>query len=750
MRFKSLQARLVTIFGLCLLLAVIGMVGYGVFSTRSTEQYVTRSTTETATVAAQGQLLEKARAMSFEIGAELEAALGSARTLANVLSGVKDYTVNLSLDRERINAILRMALERNSAFAGIYTAWEPNALDDLDEVYADMEGHDASGRFIPYWYRDAEGAIHLEPLTGYENTELYDNGVRYGEYYLRPREQQQEAVIDPYLSTLHGESTWLTSLVTPIVVDDVFYGITGVNLRLESIQALVDLANETFYAGAGQILILSHNALVVAASGTPEYVGNSLQELMPDDWEQDAELIRSGQEDIAMKETSIEILMPLHIGKTETPWSVVVEVPTEAVLTGVQELAQGVRARGTRDIAWQIGVGLVIALAAFGLILVLSKSIVTPIKQAIEFARTVAQGDLTATIAIRRTDEVGLLADALRDMIRKLIDVTSSVKNTGSTVAKGSQGMSVSVAQMSSGASQQAASTEEASVSMEEMATNIRQNTDNALETKKIAVKAAEDAQTSSEAVAEAVTAMQKIAEKIAIIKEITGQTRMLSLNATIEAARSQEHGKGFAVVAAEVRALAERSQTAATEITGLVSSSVMVAEKAGQMLIKLVPDIQKTAELVQEISAASREQSTGAAQINRAIQQLNSVTQQNAVTSENLSSTADNLASQAERLLEAVDFFALPEKTSEDESEEDMKDVLKMLHTVPHDKRQHLLTILSKMATIPEDRKDEQNSQPPGSTEKPEQLSNAGRKLDIKEDETGQGDKLDLDFERH
>jgi methyl-accepting chemotaxis protein len=192
------------------------------------------------------------------------------------------------------------------------------------------------------------------------------------------------------------------------------------------------------------------------------------------------------------------------------------------------------------------------------------------------------------------------------------------------------------------------------------MAANIRQNADNALQTEKIAIKAAEDAQASGEAVAEAVAAMQQIARKIAVIEDITRQTRMLSLNATIEAARAQEYGRGFAVVASEVRALAERSQQAATEITTLSTSGVTVAEKAGDMLACLVPDIQKTAELVQEISAASREQTSGTNQINRAIQQLDQVTQQNSATSEELSATAEELSSQAEHLRETMAFFSI------------------------------------------------------------------------------------------
>jgi len=195
---------------------------------------------------------------------------------------------------------------------------------------------------------------------------------------------------------------------------------------------------------------------------------------------------------------------------------------------------------------------------------------------------------------------------------------------------------------------------------MEQMAANIKQNADNALQTEKIALKSAEDAKEGGEAVAQTVSAMKQIAEKISIIEEIARQTDLLALNAAIEAARAGEHGKGFAVVASEVRKLAERSQTSAAEISSLSGSSVEVAEKAGNMLVKIVPDIQKTAELVQEISAASNEQNAGADQINKALQQLDQVIQQNSSASEEMASTSEELSGQAEQLQTTINFFKI------------------------------------------------------------------------------------------
>ncbi|WP_460594921.1 methyl-accepting chemotaxis protein [Geomonas sp. Red276] len=275
-------------------------------------------------------------------------------------------------------------------------------------------------------------------------------------------------------------------------------------------------------------------------------------------------------------------------------------------------------------------------------------------------AKEIASGNLL--VEIKERSEKDELMRALGAMVTQLSNVVAEVKAAADNVAAGAMEMSSGSENMSQGATEQAAAAEEASSSMEQMSSNIRQNADNALQTEKIAVKSAQDALEGGKAVAQTVTAMREIAGKINIIEEIARQTNMLALNAAIEAARAGEHGKGFAVVASEVRKLAERSQAAAGEISKLSVSSVDVAEQAGTMLTQIVPDIQKTAELVQEISAASREQDTGAGQINRAIQQLDQVIQQNAGAAEEMSSTAEELSSQAEQLQSTISFFKVRE----------------------------------------------------------------------------------------
>jgi methyl-accepting chemotaxis protein len=289
---------------------------------------------------------------------------------------------------------------------------------------------------------------------------------------------------------------------------------------------------------------------------------------------------------------------------------------------------------------------------------VITRLITQPLVRAMEFVRKTAQGDLRDTLPVTSEDEIGQMTTSLNEMVASLRAVVTEVTSAADNVASGSEEMSATSQQLSEGASEQSAAAEESTSAMEQMTSSIQQNADNAKQTDKIAGKVAEDAKVSGDAVIQTVAAMKEIAEKINIIEEIARKTDLLALNAAVEAARAGEHGKGFAVVASEVRKLAERSATAAAEISQLSKSGVSTAEGAGQMLTKLVPDIRKTAELVQEINAASGEQSTGVAQINKALQELDQVIQQNASAAEEMASTSEELSSQAQQLQQIIGFF--------------------------------------------------------------------------------------------
>ncbi|MGZ8181893.1 MAG: HAMP domain-containing methyl-accepting chemotaxis protein [Methylobacter sp.] len=288
--------------------------------------------------------------------------------------------------------------------------------------------------------------------------------------------------------------------------------------------------------------------------------------------------------------------------------------------------------------------------------------IVEPVNAVMASLSAMEQGDLTRTVDGDYRGKLRELRDMVNNTIDKLSGVIGEVRSAADALSTASEEVSATAQNMSQATSEQAASVEETSASVEQMSASINQNTENAKVTDGMATQASSEAVQGGEAVKETVSAMKSIAGKIGIIDDIAYQTNLLALNAAIEAARAGEHGKGFAVVAAEVRKLAERSQIAAQEIGELASSSVEMAESAGKLLDTIVPSIKKTSDLVQEIAAASEEQSAGVGQINTAMDQLNQITQQNASSSEELAATSEEMSGQAAQLQELMAFFTVGE----------------------------------------------------------------------------------------
>lgn len=297
----------------------------------------------------------------------------------------------------------------------------------------------------------------------------------------------------------------------------------------------------------------------------------------------------------------------------------------------------------------------VLAVVAYAL---LGVGIAQPLAKVVAYATVLADGDLTAELRIDSSDEIGKVARAVINMRGRLRDVVSNIRLATDSVNSGTGNVSSSAQTLSEGASEQAASVEETSASMEEITSQIRANSENAEHTEKISMAMAKEARETSDVVEGAVTAMREISEKVSIIDEIAQRTNMLSLNAAIEAARAGEAGKGFAVVATEVRKLADRSRTAAADIIELAKRTEDAVEESGSRLRKLLPEVEKTAELVNEITATSREQTAGADEINRTMQQLDQVVQSNAAAAEELASTSEELQSQARNLEDTIDYF--------------------------------------------------------------------------------------------
>ena len=352
-----------------------------------------------------------------------------------------------------------------------------------------------------------------------------------------------------------------------------------------------------------------------------------------------------------------------HLGELARSGDIVDKLMTEAVEYRRQRASEANRT--ITDIylgARTQMIGLIVLAAVLGFIigLLVTRTITRPLHRAVSIADRLAAGDLNVRIDADSRDETGQLLSSMANMTDRLRSVMGDVRSAADSLSSASEEVSATSQSLSQAASEQAASVEQTTASVEQMSASIAQNTESSKVTDNIAGKAASDAVDGGRAVREVVVAMKQIADKIGIIDDIAYQTNLLALNAAIEAARAGDHGKGFAVVAAEVRKLAERSQIAAQEIGGVASSSVRLAEQAGALLDEIVPNIQRTSDLVQEITAASQEQSAGAGQINIAMEQMNQITQQNASASEELAATSEEMNAQAAQLLELISYFQL------------------------------------------------------------------------------------------
>lgn len=389
-QFKSIQLKIALWTGCCLLLVAVATIAYAAHALRNTALEVAQATEMTT-----------AQAQAATVDAEIELAFDAARTLAQVLSAIKAEDHPVQLSRDEVNTILRQVLMDNPQFLGTYTLWEPNAFDGQDARYANTEGHDATGRFIPYWNRNERGEIQLEPVMDYET-----EGI--GDYYQCPKRTKQECIINPFTYPVQGEEVLMTSVVVPIIVKGRFYGIAGVDMRLDFLQQLADQAK--IHGGAGRLSLISHNGTLAAVTGRPELIGQPMTALHPE-FGADGTLARlqKGEEIIKDQADSLEVLVPIRFGKANTPWSVNASVPLQAITAQATTLM------------WQlIGIGALFGGLGLGLVWIIAGQIAKPIKEITGAAQAITAGNLDVEVTVKEKDETGILANAFNEMAKNL------------------------------------------------------------------------------------------------------------------------------------------------------------------------------------------------------------------------------------------------------------------------------------------------------------------------------------------
>ncbi len=576
----------------------------------------------------------------------LNAYMHSTNALAKIFENFKE--VPEEMRRKHFADMLKVTLSSNPEYLSVWSFWQTNTIDRLDNQYRNTVGSTILGTFRHEYFRQGQD-IKLSDYIEQDSAQ-----VQTGKIFSNLKQNKKELIIDPYYYSYtrnKADEVLLTNIATPIVVDGKFMGVLGIDFLLGSHQDIIKDAHPFDQSIA---MLVSNNGTIVAHTDTAN-IGKNLNVI--DLFKNDSNALFSNigtgtpysmrQKSADGKEFYISFY-PIKVGNTTTPWSLGIIVPVDVIMQNAD-----------RNFLLSMFIGFLGILLLSVFIVSIANNITKPLIDSVQFAKEISAGNLTANINnSNRKDELGTLVNSLNEMVFNVKAIVEGIIDGSMSFQSAGQQLDDSANNLSQGSSELAASVEEVSASMADMLQKIKLNSDNSNTAASMSEQTLVKVREVSEMSVRTKEASKAIFNKISIITDIAFQTNLLALNAAVEAARAGVQGKGFAVVAAEVRRLAERSKVAANDIINLAHENLSLSEGTGERMLKLIPELEKITVLIKQISEYSHEQVLSTNEINTAVQQINDISQLNAATSEEIASSSEELVAQADHLKDTIRFF--------------------------------------------------------------------------------------------